>query len=667
LGAGASGAVYSAQDDGGQPVAIKLLHPHLDIDPDARLLMQHEVSVLQRLRDPNVAAVIDAELDGVQAFIVTELIEGPTLSAEIHQGGPLDALDLFELADQLGSALQNVHLSGVVHRDVKPANVIVAERGPVLIDFGVASDLSEPPPPGYVVGTPGFLAPELLEGSAPTPSTDWWSWAAVLAFAATGRPPFGSGARDDVLLRTRQGRADLVGLPPRTADALMGALAPEPAVRTSPAEVMQAIRRDRDEARRSLEISGPVQTVAVMEAVPPTVAYPVERMQPTRAFPSEFVTPTIAYPAEVVPPTLAYPADVTPPTLSYPDEFVDPTIAYPVVEPTMIAPVATTHLGSSFLDSRLSADPTLPVLAATQQYPGLPWNPTQRLAWAHIPTLSGLANPNLLEGASQLPQGAQSDRNQTRAFADQAPHQSEPQPGQPLPEQLQPGQLQPEQLQPGQLQPTDPAPLPYPAAPTWYRRPVPPPRTPILLGLGALLVSIATGWPVLALAAFAVLVIVARIIGTAWEDLVNRRELAGRRRANDLAVVAAKTPWTVLRAILGALPQLLVGAGVAVLVAAACWWVIGHFDLPAGPLASHPYLIGVALAVMSAMLSTWFAVNSARTRLGARLALTAFSGRSPLTYIFLVALLIGATVLAVSHFSHPIEINWWPLPTPPIL
>jgi len=261
LGRGAMGAVYEAVDGGGTAVALKVLHAHLDTDPVARERLTREVAALQRLRHPAVARVLDAELDGEGAFVVTELIDGRTLEDEVDQGGPLDPVDLYELADQLAAALEAVHLAGVVHRDLKPSNVMITENGPVIIDFGIAAALdgattTSLTSPGFVIGTPGYLAPELIGGADPTPESDWWSWAALLAFAATGRPPFGVRPTDLVLRRSREGRADLVGMPARTARALAGALQADPGVRFGPTQVARALRRDSEEAAFAAEVAG---------------------------------------------------------------------------------------------------------------------------------------------------------------------------------------------------------------------------------------------------------------------------------------------------------------------------------------------------------------------------------------------------------------------------
>jgi predicted Ser/Thr protein kinase len=247
IGSGAMGAVYRAEDDGGHPVALKVLHRHLD-DPAARERLRREAAALQGLRHPAVARVLDAELEGPEAFIVTELVEGPTLEEEIDERGPLDSRDLFELADQLADALEAVHGTGVVHRDLTPSNVLIARSGPVLIDFGLAQGPGDvrATRTGFVMGTPGYLAPELLDGAEPGPDTDWWSWAAVLAFSGTGRAPFGVRPTELVLRRSRQGQADLDGLSPRTVRALGAALRAVPVERWGPDEVARALKAESE-------------------------------------------------------------------------------------------------------------------------------------------------------------------------------------------------------------------------------------------------------------------------------------------------------------------------------------------------------------------------------------------------------------------------------------
>ncbi len=311
LGRGAMGAVYKAVDGGGTAVALKVLHAHLDRDPVARERLRREVTALQKLRHPAVARVLDAELDGEGAFVVTELVEGRTLEAEIDDGGPLDPIDLYELADQLAAALEAVHLAGVVHRDLKPSNVMITPHGPVIIDFGIATASTDPDAtltaPGFVIGTPGYLAPELLDGATPTPESDWWSWTALLAFAATGRSPFGVRPTDLVLRRSREGRADLVGLPARTARALAGALQADPDVRWGPTQVARALRRDSDDAAFAAHQTGE-PLAGADEATQRIAVHPeggtvhgADGVAAERADALTGATPVVGAPTEVVP------------------------------------------------------------------------------------------------------------------------------------------------------------------------------------------------------------------------------------------------------------------------------------------------------------------------------------------------------------------------------
>lgn len=240
LGSGGMGTVYRAVDGGGTTVALKLLHPHIGADPVARDRLRREVAALQRLHHPAIAAVLDAEIDSTEAFVVTELVDGRNLEEHVRAHGPVPAPELVRLAAGLRDVLEAVHAAGVVHRDLKPSNVLMTDAGPVLIDFGIAqaADDAQLTVGNLVVGTPGYLAPELLADAEPSAITDWWGWAAVLAYAATGRAPFGVRPMEAVLARSRAGDVDLIGLGPLTAGALSAALDPDPSLRALPDDVV---------------------------------------------------------------------------------------------------------------------------------------------------------------------------------------------------------------------------------------------------------------------------------------------------------------------------------------------------------------------------------------------------------------------------------------------
>jgi len=245
LGQGATGAVYRAEDGGGHPVAIKVLHAGPDTDESARARLAREAATLRRLDHPAVAAVLDVELEGESPFIVTELVDGQSLEDDVALHGAYDADRLAGLAADLADALEAVHGAGVVHRDLKPSNIMVTAGGPVLIDFGIAHGFEDArmTTDGLVMGTPGYLAPEMLTGASPSVATDWWGWAASLAFAATARAPFGVTPVDAVLARAQAGSADLRGVGPLRAEAIAGALRPDPAERWEPDDVVDALRK----------------------------------------------------------------------------------------------------------------------------------------------------------------------------------------------------------------------------------------------------------------------------------------------------------------------------------------------------------------------------------------------------------------------------------------
>ncbi len=273
LGSGAAGTVYRAVDGGGEAVALKLLHPAYAVTDGARARLLREVAALQKVTHPAIARVLDAEADADDAFIVTELVDGPSLEDEVMGGGPLDADDLYELAAQLAEALHAVHDAGLLHRDVKPSNILVAENGPVLIDFGIAQGLDDArvTSTGFVMGTPGYLAPEMLDGVEPSAQGDWWGWAASLAYAATGRAPFGVRPLEVVLSRVRAGVVDLDGLGPVTTAALAGALDVDPAKRLGPDEVVTMLRQAAQSGEVSTALLPTPPVVPATAAAPGTV------------------------------------------------------------------------------------------------------------------------------------------------------------------------------------------------------------------------------------------------------------------------------------------------------------------------------------------------------------------------------------------------------------
>ncbi len=247
VGEGGMGVVWRADDERGREVAIKVLRSHIAHDEGARARLRREVSTLARVNHPQVAAVIDADVDGPAPYIVTDYVPGRPLDVVIEEQGPLGREALLRLARGLAGALQAIHGLGIVHRDLKPGNVLLVGEGerlePVVIDFGIAqvADDVRLTSTGLVMGTPGYLSPELVDGGEITEATDWWGWAACLAYAASGQPPFGRGPMTVVLDRVVRGRVQLNGVDPELAPLLATALSPRPSWRPSAEEVLAAV------------------------------------------------------------------------------------------------------------------------------------------------------------------------------------------------------------------------------------------------------------------------------------------------------------------------------------------------------------------------------------------------------------------------------------------
>lgn len=286
LGSGAMGSVWRVRDDGGHQYAMKILRDSLAEEDasgersrdqlTARERLRREAMALQKVRHPGVCGIVDMELDDALAFIVTELIDGKNLREDVRVNGRYVGDDLERLGRKLIEAVKAVHASGIVHRDIKPTNVMVSNTGPVLVDFGIAMGEGEShvTRTGLVMGTPGFIAPEIIDGAESDEMSDWWSVASVLAFAATGEPVFGTKPMMAVLERAAAGSANLVGLPAGTMAAFRSALNPDRTKRCTPDELLQAIALDalNPQAWDSANTAG--SAASTPEAMPPFAESP---------------------------------------------------------------------------------------------------------------------------------------------------------------------------------------------------------------------------------------------------------------------------------------------------------------------------------------------------------------------------------------------------------
>ena len=245
IGEGGMGVVHLAQAPDGSRVALKVLRQDIIGDDEARERLAREVASLRRVTSPRIAEVIDADPWGETPYVATRYVPGLSLHEHIRQVGPITGPDLAFLATGLAEAVIAVHQVGVLHRDIKPSNVLLEGRAPVLIDFGLAR-LAEDPRltrTGWLLGTPGYLAPEILYGDDATTASDVHSWAATLVFASTGQPPFGTGPAMAVMDRVRRGEHDLSAVPRAVLPLVEACLAPEPEDRPSTATLLSELRR----------------------------------------------------------------------------------------------------------------------------------------------------------------------------------------------------------------------------------------------------------------------------------------------------------------------------------------------------------------------------------------------------------------------------------------
>jgi hypothetical protein len=284
IGEGGMGVVHLAQAPDGARVALKVLRPHIIGDDEARERLAREVASLRRVSSPRIAEVIDADPWGETPYVATRYVPGLSLHQHIREHGPVTGPDLRWFAAGLAEAVIAVHQVGVLHRDVKPSNVLLEGRSPVLIDFGLAR-LAEDPRlthTGWLLGTPGYLAPEILYGEDATTASDVHAWAATVVFAATGRPPFGTGPAMAIMDRVRRGEHDLTGVPADLLPLVRAGLAADPQDRPSTGQVLATLRHGPADEARTEVVERDELTLPWMLAGPPD-ADPTARVEsPTR-------------------------------------------------------------------------------------------------------------------------------------------------------------------------------------------------------------------------------------------------------------------------------------------------------------------------------------------------------------------------------------------------
>ena len=301
LGAGGMGRVYLGMSPAGRAVAVKIVHPGLARDDEFLGRFRSEVAAAEAVNGIYTAQVVAAGLYDNPPWLATAYVPGPTLQQLVDESGQLPEAALWRLAAGLAEALQAVHAASLIHRDLKPTNVLIAEDGPRVIDFGVsrALDGTSATRTGLTFGTPQFMSPEQARGLPVGPGSDVFSLGSVLCFAATGLPPFGDGNAPAVLYRIVHEQPVIDGLPSALRDLLAACLAKEASSRPSlgqlvswlasrtegwggsfwPAGVLSAIRGYRDADSPGRHDTSDLQPATFPPTGPPVTGPPVLAQQ----------------------------------------------------------------------------------------------------------------------------------------------------------------------------------------------------------------------------------------------------------------------------------------------------------------------------------------------------------------------------------------------------
>ncbi|MFI0355772.1 serine/threonine-protein kinase [Actinomadura sp. 9N407] len=238
LGAGGMGQVYLARSQGRRLVAVKVVHPQFADKAAFRRRFTKEVAAARRIGGFYTAQVVDADADADPPWLVTEYIAGPSLQDAVEENGALPEASVAALGAGLAEGLVAVHEQNVIHRDLKPGNVLLAQDGPRIIDFGIARAMDATSQSLSMVGTPGYISPEQYLGGEIAPASDVFCLAAVLVFAATGRHPFGEGPPDVLGYRVRHEDPDLTGVPASLRSLIAAGLEKDPDGRPATGEFL---------------------------------------------------------------------------------------------------------------------------------------------------------------------------------------------------------------------------------------------------------------------------------------------------------------------------------------------------------------------------------------------------------------------------------------------
>ncbi|MFF5828195.1 serine/threonine-protein kinase [Streptomyces bacillaris] len=307
LGSGGMGTVYLARSRGGRAVAVKVARPELASDPHFRERFRAEVAAARSVGGFHTAPVVDADPAAEAPWLATAYVPGPTLSALLEAEGPMDEARLRRLGAALAEALAAIHGCGLVHRDLKPGNIVMASDGPRVLDFGIARALESTrlTATGAAFGTPGFLAPEQAQGLEVGGAADVFALGAVLV-AAAGGSAFGAGTPMGLMYRSVHEPADLGAVPEGLRPVVRACLAKEPERRPTPAQLLdlfapEATPYTPTEAYPATAPEAVPYTPSAPEAAPYAPSAPGAVPHPPSA-----ARPTVTAPALVVPPRPSY-------------------------------------------------------------------------------------------------------------------------------------------------------------------------------------------------------------------------------------------------------------------------------------------------------------------------------------------------------------------------
>jgi hypothetical protein len=280
LGAGGMGVVYLGEARDCGQVAVKVVRPEVGDDQEFRARFRREVALLARVQGLCTVRVIDADTESASPFLVTEYASGPSLAEHVKSSGPLGPDMLYGLATGLAEALTAIHAAGVIHRDLKPGNVLLTRDGPKVIDFGIARALDSTvmTRTGTTMGSPGFMAPEQVIGTPGQPA-DIFAWGLTVAYAASGSQPFGTGPVEVLMYRVVHEHPDLAAVPANLRPLVAAALAKDPGARPAARDLLSRLTAEvtRADTRALAGNQDPLPTQAVLSRTwqPPAAPAPV--------------------------------------------------------------------------------------------------------------------------------------------------------------------------------------------------------------------------------------------------------------------------------------------------------------------------------------------------------------------------------------------------------